>query len=207
MAAFTFTTLKQTIQDYLESDETTLVADLPIMIRQAEDRILTNAQMPNFRKNSALAMTSSSEYLTIPSDFLTSYSLSIDNTGYEFLLFKEVNFIREAYPLSTVEAAPRYYAIYDDTQFIVAPTPDANYAVELHYFYRPESITEAASGTSWLGTNAEATLLYACLLEVYIFQKGDGDMMAKYEERYESALAKLKLLGEGFNKTDAYRSG
>jgi len=203
--AFTYTTLKQAIQDYVVSDEATLVTNLPIIVKQAEDRILKNVQLPDFRKNSTGTMTSGNQYLGIPADFLSPYSLAIDNSGFEFLIFKEVNFVRTAYPVIAVTGASKYYAIFDSSFFLLGPTPDSNYATELHYFYRPASIVDAA--TSWLGTHAESCLLYGCLLEAYTFQKGDPDVMEIYEKRYKEALGELKVIAEGRNKTDSFRNG
>ena len=205
--AWTFTTLKTALQDYLETDETTFVNNLSNIITQAEDRILKSVQLPDFRKNSVGTTTSGVKYLSCPSDFLAPYSLAVDNSGYEFLLFKDVNFIREAYPSSSTTGIPKYYAQFDDENFILAPTPNANLNAELHYFYKPESITVSSSGTSWLGTNAESTLLYGCLVEAYTFLKGEPDIMQMYAARYDSAIEDLKLLGEGYNTTDSYRSG
>ena len=205
--AWTFTTLKQAIQDYTQNSETTFVNNLSVIITQAEDRILKSVQLPDFRKNSTGTTTSGNQYLTTPDDFLSPYSLAVDNTGYEYLLFKDVNFIREAYPQSSTQGVPKYYALFTDSSFILGPTPASNYTVELHYFYKPESITVASSGTSWLGDNAESTLLYGSLYEAYTFMKGDPDMMQLYAGRYEDALAKLKALGEGYSTTDNYRSG
>jgi hypothetical protein len=201
--AWTYTTLKQAIQDYVESDETTFVNNLDIIIKQAEDRILKEVQLPDFRRNVTGTLTASDQYLGAPTDFLSPYSLALDNSGSEFLLFKDVNFIREAYPTVSGEGVPKVYAIFDDDFFIVGPTPDANYQVELHYFHRPASIVDA--DTSWLGTNSESTLLYGCVVEAYRFLKGDGDLMAMYTESYMSALQNLKILGEARSKTDSYR--
>jgi len=205
--AWTFTTLKNALQDYLETTETTFVSNLPIIITQAEDRILKSVQLPDFKKNSTGTTTSGTPYLTAPLDFLAPYSLAVDNSGYEFLLFKDVNFIREAYPSSSTTGIPKYYGLFDAENFILAPTPNASLTAELHYFYKPESITTASSGTSWLGDNAESTLLYGCLVEAYTFLKGEPDLMQFYAGRYEDALAKLKALGEGYDTTDSYRSG
>jgi len=143
----------------------------------------------------------------MPSDFLAPYSLAVDNSGYEFLLFKDVNFIREAYPASTTEGIPKYYAVFDENTFILGPTPNANLTAELHYFYKPESITASSDGTSWLGTNAESALLYGSLIEAYTFLKGDSDMLNIYMTRYNEALEDLKNVGEGYDTTDSYRSG
>lgn len=205
--AFTYTTLKQVIQDYVESNETSFVNNLPTIIQQAEDRILKRCQLPDFRKNVTANMTSGNQYLAMPTDFLAPYSLAIDNSGYDYLLLKDVNFIRQAYPSSATSGAPKVYGIFSDTYFIVGPTPDSNYDVELHYFHKPESITVAASGTSWLGDNAESALLYGCLLEAYTYLKGDPDLMQLYSQRYEEAVVRLEELGEGYSTTDSYRSG
>jgi hypothetical protein len=205
--AFTFTTLKQTIQDYVESNETSFVNNLPTIITQAEDRILKRCQLPDFRKNVTASMTASNNYLAMPTDFLSPYSLAIDNSGYEYLLFKDVNYVREAYPDSTVTGVPKAYAIFSEDYFLIGPTPNSSFAVELHYFHKPESITTATSGTSWLGTNAETTLLYGCLVEAYTYLKGDADLMGLYAQRYEDAIQRLEELGEGYSTTDSYRSG
>tara|TARA_R100000149_G_C5823832_1_gene102077 strand:+ start:143 stop:784 length:642 start_codon:yes stop_codon:yes gene_type:complete len=205
--AWTYTTLKNAIQDYLETTETTFVNNLPVIIKQAEDRILKSIQLPDFRKNVTGSTTDGTPYLTMPSDFLAPYSLAVDNSGYEFLVFKEVSFIRESYPVATTEGIPKYYAIFDENTFILGPTPNANLTAELHYFYKPESITASSDGTSWLGTNSESTLLYGSLVEAYTFLKGDADMLNLYTARYEDALGKLKALGEGYDTTDSYRSG
>ena len=192
------------MQDYLESDEATFVTNIPIMVKQVEDRILESIQLSVFRKNVTGSLTSGDQYLAVPTDFLAPYSLALDDSGYDFLLFKEVHFIREAYPDESVEGTPKYYARFDDEFFIVGPSPDTNFAVELHYFYRPESIVTAE--TSWIGTNAESVLLYGCLVEAYTFLKGDADLLQLYEKQYMEALGKLKALGEGYNKTDSYRN-
>ena len=205
--AFTFTTLKAAIQNYVESDETTFVSNLPTIITQAEERILQSVQLPDFRKNATGTTTSSNEYLAVPSDFLSVYSIAIDNSGYEFLIQKDVNFIREAYPSASVTGIPKYYALFNEQTFLLAPTPNGALTAELHYFYKPESITVSSDGTSWLGTNAENALLYGCLVEAYTFLKGDADLMQLYATRYAEALEDLKALGEGYNTTDSYRSG
>ena len=205
--AWTFTTLKAAVQDYLETTETSFVANLPAIIRQAEDRILKSVQLPDFRKNSTGTTSNGNKYLQVPDGFLAPYSLAVDNGGYEFLLFKDVNFIREAYPVATDKGIPKYYGIFDSGNFILGPTPSSDLAVELHYFYRPDSITTAASGTSWLGTNAESTLLYGSIVEAYTFLKGEADLMQLYVGRYEEAIGNLKSLAEGYDTTDSYRSG
>ena len=205
--AFTFTTLKTAIQEYLESSETTFVTNLPLIITQAEERILRTVQLPDFRKNVTGTMSQGNPYLTMPSDFLASYSLAIDNSGYDYLVFKDVNFIREAYPVEATENVPKYYSIFDEDTFIIGPTPNANFATELHYLYEPESITVSSAGTSWLGTNAENALLYGCLVEGYTFLKGDGELLQWYQAKYDDAVMRLKSLGEGYDTTDNFRSG
>ena len=205
--AFTFTTLKTAIQDYLESTETTFVTNLPLIITQAEERILRTVQLPDFRKNVTGTMSQGNPYLTMPSDFLASYSLAIDNSGYEYLVFKDVNFMREAYPVEATENVPKYYSIFDEDTFILGPTPNANFATELHYLYEPESITVSGDGTSWLGTNAENALLYGCLVEGYTFLKGDGELLQWYQAKYDDSVMRLKSLGEGYDTTDNFRSG
>ena len=203
----TYAELKSLIQNYLENTESTFVTDLPQIIQQAENRILRTVKLPVFRKNVSGTLTSGNEYLATPTDFLSNYSLSFTSSSKQtFLLFKDVNFIREAYPNSATTSAPKHYAIFDNSSFIVGPTPDSNYTVELHYFYSPDSITAGAdSGTTWLSTNAKNTLLYGSILEGYTYMKGEPDLMALYEKRYEQALARLKELGEAENTRDQYR--
>ena len=202
--SWTYSSLSQALQDYLETDETTFVTNIPIIVQQAEDRILKQVQLPDFRKGTTGVTAANDEYLGIPSDFLAPYSLAVDNTGYEYLIHKEVNFIREAYPLNTTTGVPKYYSIFDDTYFLLGPTPNAIYTVQLHYFYKPTSIVTA--GSSWLGTHAEAALFSNCVHEAYVFLKGDPDLMAKYKEQADADLAALKLLAEGRNKMDSYRN-
>tara|TARA_R100000963_G_C4643089_1_gene106846 strand:+ start:1821 stop:2462 length:642 start_codon:yes stop_codon:yes gene_type:complete len=205
--AWTYTTLKSAIQDYLQTTDSDFVSTLPTIVTQAEDRLLKSIQLPDFRKNQTGTITQHNKYLSLPDSFLAPYSLAIDNSGYEFLLFKDVNFIREAYPVATTYGVPKYYAIFNESSIILGPSPTAEYTAELHYFYKPESITVASSGTSWLGDNAESSLLYGCLVEAYTFLKGDQDLMQLYATRYEAAIGELKELGEGYNTTDSYRSG
>ncbi len=205
--AFTYTTLKTAIQAYVESDEATFITNLPVIIKQAEDRILEKVQLPNFKKTDASATVNGTTTLAIPADFLAPYYLTIDNSGTVPLLFKELGFIREAYPVSTVKGAPKHYAILDDDTFVLGPTPDAAYPTDLYYFYRPTSIVDSGDGTSWLGTNAESALFSACLLEAYIFLKGDENLIATYAARADDAMKDLKTLGEGRLKTDVFRNG
>ena len=203
----TYSELKSLIQNYLQNTETTFVSDIPNIIKQAENRILQAIKLPDFRKNVTGALTSGNQYLSTPSDFLDNFSLSITNSNnQEFLLFKDVNFIREAYPNASTTSAPKHYDLFDDSSFIVGPTPDSSYVVELHYFYKPASITSGEdSGTTWLSVNATNALLYGSLLEGYIYMKGEVDMLNVYNESYSNAIARLKNLGEGENTTDQYR--
>jgi hypothetical protein len=205
----TYGELKQAIQDYTENDETTFVNNIPLMIRLAEERILKNVSLNLFQKNQFGNMTSGNEYLASPSDFLAPFSLSIDVSGdKEFLLFKDLDFVQSYTPDATTTGQPKYYAQFDVNNFIIAPTPDANYTVDIHYLYRPTSITAGAdSGTTWLSDNAELALLYGSLVEAYIFMKGEPQMMQLYEQRMQESMARLKNLGEGQETTDEYRKG
>tara|TARA_R100000995_G_C3456788_1_gene111009 strand:- start:40 stop:681 length:642 start_codon:yes stop_codon:yes gene_type:complete len=203
----TYSELKSLIQNYLQNTETTFVSDLPNLIKQAEERILKTVNLPVFKKNVSGTLTTGNQYLSTPSDFLDNFSLSYTNTNAQtFLLYKDVNFIREAYPNATTTGTPKHYALFDDTTFIVGPTPSSDFIVELHYFYRPASITAGTdSGTTWLSTNAINALLYGTLLESYVYMKGEPDLMVQYERRFLEALARLKNLGEGDNTVDTYR--
>mgnify|MGYP003646944938 FL=1 len=205
--AWTFTTLKSAIQDYTNNTESTFVSYLDEFIVEAEERIQKQVSLPFFRKNVSGNLTASNEYLTAPTDFLAPHSLAVDNDGYEMLLFKDVAFIREAYPSSSTTGIPKYYARFDEDSFIVAPTPSSNLTVELHYEYKPTSITTSTDGTSWLGTNAPDALLYGSLVEAYTFMKGEPDVMANYDKRFNEGISRLKVLGEGKNTKDNYRSG
>ena len=205
----TYGELKQAIQDYTENDETTFVNNLPLFIRLAEERILKSVQLNLFQKNQFGTMTTGNQYLAAPSDFLAPFSLSIDVGGdAEFLLFKDLDFVQTYTPDPTTTGQPKYYAQFDVDNFILAPTPNANYTVDIHYLYRPTSITAGAdSGTSWLSINAEISLLYASLIEAYTFMKGDPNLMQMYNQRYMEGIARLKNLGEAQETIDEYRYG
>ena len=207
--SFTFTTLKTAIQDYTQNTEATFVADLSIIIQQGEDRIIKSVELPNFRKNVTGTFTSGNQYLETPSDYLYPFSLAVldDSNNYSYLLNTDVSFIREAYPSASTTGTPKHYAQFDDTTFIVGPSPSSNLNAELHYYYVPQSITASSDGTSWLGTNAPELLLYASLIEAYTFMKGEPDVMANYEKRFQEALQRLTLLSDGYNRKDAYRDG
>jgi hypothetical protein len=210
------TALYNAIQAYTENTEADFVTNLPVFVQQAEQRIYNSMQFPSIRKNMTGSTSSGNKYLGCPDDFLAVYSLAvIDATGaYEYLLNKDVNFIRQAYPQPTDEAIPRYYALFgsqsnapNELTFILGPTPDATYGVELHYYYYPESITVAASGQTWLGDNFDSVLLYGSLVEAYTYMKGEPDMMTLYNQKFMEALALAKRLADGMERQDAYRSG
>ena len=212
-----YTELRDAIEAYTENTEANFIAEIPTFVRQAEQRIYNSVQFPSLRKNVTGVVQSGNKYLSAPEDFLAVYSLAvIDGTGaYEYMLNKDVNFIRQAYPVPTDTGLPRYYALFGPTvssgtitnevSFILGPTPDANYAVELHFYYYPESIVDA--GTSWLGDNFDSVLLYGSLVEAYTYMKGEQDMMGLYNQKYMEALALAKRLGDGMERQDAYRSG
>ena len=277
-----YTQLKTAIEDYTQNYETTFIANLPVFVEQAEQRIYNSIQFPSLRKNATGLLTANNKYLSCPSDYLASYSLAVYNvatptasgtaglytvtvssaagialqqyvsgtgigTGayvvaisgttitlsvvnsgavsgvinfqsdFLYLLNKDVNFIRQAYPGPTATGTPQYYALFGPTvsgsaitnelTFILGPTPDIAYYAELHYYYYPESITVASSGQTWLGDNFDTVLLYASLVEAYTFMKGETDMMTLYNQKFVEALALAKRLGDGLERQDAYRSG
>ena len=210
-----YAALVTAISDYTENTFST--TDMNTFIQQAEQRVYNTVQFPSLRKNVTGSVTVNNKYLSCPSDYLSSYSLAvIDAAGvYTFLLNKDVNFIREAYPQPTDTAIPKYYALFGPTvtssaisnelSFILGPTPDATYSAELHYYYYPESITTAL--TTWLGDNFDSVLLYGALVEAYTYMKGEADMVALYDGKYKEALMLAKRLGDGLERSDAYRSG
>jgi hypothetical protein len=221
-----YAALSAAIQDYTQNYETEFVANIPVFIQQAEQRIYNSVQFPSLRKNVTGSVSASNKYLSCPNDFLSVYSLAVItgvtggnlNTGsYEYLLNKDVNFIRQAYPSPNDTGTPKYYALFgptvsgavisDELSFILGPTPDAAYDVELHYYYYPESITVASDGQTWLGDNFDTVLLYGSLVEAYTFMKGEQDMLALYDGKYKEALMLAKRLGDGLERSDAYRSG
>ena len=204
--AFTFTTLKTAIQDYTDNTESTFVSQLTRFILNSEERILKECQLDDFRKNVTGTVTQSVKFLTKPTDFLSPFSLSVVNSSNnEFLEYKHSTFLQDYTPDPTTTGVPRYYGDWDENSFIVAPTPDGSYAAELHYFYRPQSITASDDGTSWLGTNAELCLLYGSLMEAYTFMKGEPDLLSLYNSRFQESLQWLKNLGEGDQTRDEYR--
>ena len=214
-----YTALTDAICDYTQNFESDFVANIPLFVQQAEQRIFNTVQFPSIRKNVTGSVSANNKYLSCPTDFLSAFSMAVvDADGrFEYLLNKDVNFIRQAYPTPTSTGLPRYYALFgptvagatisDELSFILGPTPDAAYSVELHYYYYPESISVAADGQTWLGDNFDTVLLYGSLVEAYTFMKGEADMLALYDGRYKEALALAKRLGDGLERSDAYRSG
>jgi hypothetical protein len=207
--SFTYAQLKTAIQDYTENTESSFVTHLPDFIRASEDRIFKLVDLEVFRKNATSTLTSSDPYLSVPTDYLSSFSLSLTNgSSKQFLLQKDVNYLQEYNPNPATTGTPKYYAFFDIDNFILAPTPDSNYAVELHYYYRPASLTAGAdSGTTWLSENAPNALLYGSLVEAYIYMKGEQDMLGMYEKQFQEALSRIKDLAEARENSDAYRRG
>ena len=219
----TYTELVAAIQSYTENYEQEFVANIPVFVRQTETRIYNAVQLPSIRRNSTGTLLTGNKYLTAPNDFLAVYSMAvIENYGtatetYHYLLNKDVNYIRAAYPTPADTGLPQYYAIFgpqvtsnvttDELSFIFGPTPDDAYTLELHYYYYPESITTAADGRTWLGDNYDPALLYGSLREAYLFMKGEQDLIANVEAKYNEAMGELKRLGDGMERQDAYRSG
>jgi hypothetical protein len=208
--AWTYTTLTQSIQDWTDNAETTFVAEIPFFIMNAEERIFKSVDLEYFRKNVSGTFTSGNKFLAVPSDYLSSFSLAfVDASGNtNFLLQKDVSFIQQYNPGgNSTTGNPKYYAPFDVETFIVSPTPDSAYTAELHYFYRPASITTDDSGTTWIGTNASDALLYGSLVEAYTFMKGEADVIKMYSDRYMEALSRLKNYAEGIEDIDAFRAG
>jgi len=209
-----YATLLSTIQAYAENDfpdtpgsgGLTSTEQIDTFIKQAEKRIYNSVELPNFRKNQVGNFTASNRFLTVPTDWLATYEISVvDADGkYNFLSNRETNFLRESFPDPTVEGLPQYYAIFDDTTLVVGPVPDASYVTEMHYFYQPESIVTAS--TTWLGDNFDQVLLYGALLEAATFMQSPEDVIVVYKGRYDEAFGALKILGEGKNRSDNYRN-
>jgi hypothetical protein len=217
-----YATLFETIKGYVENDfpnqdwtssagnstvTLTGTEQINTFIQQAEQRIYNSVQLPVFRKNVTGLVTTGNKYLNVPTDWLATFSLAVIHPVTQiqtFLLNKDVEFIREAYPPPDVLGTPQYYAIFDNTTFILGPTPDAGYNMELHYFGYPVSIVTA--GTSWLGDNFDQVLLYGSLIEAYTFMKGEADVLGQYSKRYDESILLLKQLGEGKDRQDTYRT-
>ncbi len=215
----TYTELVAAIESYAQNYEADFVANIPLFIKQAEMRVYNTVLIPALRKNVTGVTTLGNKYLSCPSDFLSVLSIAvIDGDGnYEYLLNKDVNFLRAAYPNPNIMGMPGYYALFgptvvsstptDELSFMMAPTPDDAYNVELHYYYYPESITEAADGRTWLGDNYDPVLLYGALVEAIIYMKGEEDMVKYYQTKYGEALQQLIRLGGALERGDAYRDG
>jgi hypothetical protein len=205
--------LRQAIKDYTENFEQTFDDNIPRFVKQAEHRIYNTVQFPSLRKNVTGVTSPANKYLACPNDFLSVYSLAVINNGqYTYLLNKDVNYIREAYPSPSDTGLPKVYALFGpqyssptELSIILGPTPNLAYSMELHYFFYPESIVDA--GTSWLGDNFDPVLLYGSLREAYLFMKGEPDLIANVEQKYAEALGQAKRLGDGLERQDAYRSG
>lgn len=206
--------LSAAIQEYCQSTETSFVANIPTFVKQAEKRIYNMVQFPALRKNVTGTTAANNRYLACPDDFLAPYSLAVilADGSYEYLLNKDVNFIRESYPTPTSTGVPAYYALFGprsdnatELTFLLGPTPNNVYTMELHYFFYPSSIVD--TGTSWLGDNFDPVLLYGSLVEAYTYLKGDPDLQTQYENKYKEAILLAKRLGDGMERQDAYRSG
>ena len=209
MAGFTYSGLKTSIQNYLDSTESTFTSTLDTFIQTAEERILKSVELPVFRKNVNGNLTSGNTYLSMPDDFLSPYSLALidGSNNYSYLLLKQVSFIRDYTPAAATTGKPLYYSQFDENSFLVAPTPDSNYSVELHYNYRPASLTTVGdSNQSWLSENAPNAMLYGSLVEGAVFLKQTPDVVGLYECKFQEALATLKLLGEFKNVRDEARN-
>ena len=208
--SFTYLQLKDAVKAYTEYEETSFVNNIPLFIRLSEERILKNVQLSLFRKNATAQTSASVQYIKVPSDFLAPFSLSMTGTDGDkfFVDFKDPSFVQSYTPDPTTTGLPKYYCVFDVDNFLMAPTPNAAFTAELHYYYRPESLTAGSdSGTSWLSENAEMTLLYGALIEAYIYMKREQDIMAYYDKRFQESLLPLKMLGEAKETTDEYRTG
>jgi hypothetical protein len=210
----TYTDLVTAIKQITENAETTFVSSIPMFVKQAENRIYNTVLFPALRKNVTGVMTSGNKYVQCPADFLATSALAVvDSAGaYEYLINKDVNFIRQAYPTPTSTGLPQYYALFGprsdserELTFILGPTPNADYTLELHYFYYPSSIVDA--GASWLGENFDSVLLYGALVEAAIFMKAEADIYMAYDSKFKEALELARRLGEGLERSDTYRTG
>jgi hypothetical protein len=202
---WTYATLVQAIKDYTEYDETTFSANIDNFIQSAEERIFYAVDLEDFRKNATGTMTATNKYLTAPTDFLAPFSLMITSSGSKVILLnKDVEYLQEYNPTEAT-GIPKYYALFDKDNFLIAPVPNAAFSAEIHYYYKPASITTGA--TTWLGDNAIEALLYGSLVEAYTFMKGENELLNTYNQRFIEALTRLKNYGEGRENDDAYRDG
>ena len=202
-----YTELIASVQTYTQNSEATFVAELPTFVKQMEDRVYHMIQFPVLRKSQEGTLTASNRFLTMPTDFISVDSLAVidGSSDYHYLLDKDVNFLREAFPATGTDDLPRFYGLWDQASVIVAPTPDAGYSVILYYFYKPESLVTA--GTTWLADENEAVVLYGTLVEAYTWMKGEPDLLQLYDTKFKEALVKAKELGDGKLRRDSYRSG
>ena len=207
----TYTGLVNAIQAFTEVNETTFVDNIPTFVQDTERLVNNTVQLPAFRKNVTGSATANFPYLTLPSDFLATFSVAVMNTdeplipnNYRYMLNKDVNYIREMFPYPAVTGVPQYYALFDNNTYILGPTPDVNYDIELHYFAYPTSIVTA--GATWLSTNYPNVLLYGAMTEAYLFLKGEADVLQAYQAKFQEAMAPLKQLGDGKDRQDAYRT-
>ena len=201
-----YATLTELVKRYCENEETSFVANIPSFVKLAEQRIYNSVLLPVLRRNRTGALTQGNRYMTLPTDWLATYSLALVTPVtlvQTYLLNKDVEFVREAYPSPSSTGMPKYYSQYDENTLLLGPTPDIAYQIELHYFYYPESIVTA--GTTWLGDNFDSVLLYGALREAYLYMKGEQDMVNYYEQKYQEGLGLLKELGETKNSRDLYR--
>lgn len=203
--------LVNAISAFTEVNEQTFLDNIPTFVQDTERLVNNTVQLPAFRKNVTGSATANFPYLTLPSDFLATFSVAVMNTdeplvpnNYRYMLNKDVNYIREMFPYPAVTGVPQYYALFDNNTYILGPTPDVNYDIELHYFAYPTSIVTA--GSTWVSTNFPNVLLYGALAESYIFLKGENDLIQTYQAKFEQAMAPLKQLGDGKDRTDAYRT-
>jgi len=208
MTAWTYTTLVQAIKDFTQYDETTFNTNIPTFIQNAEERILFAVDLTSFRKNQTGNLTSGNKYLAVPSDYISAFSLSVTSgESKTFLLQKDVEYLQEYNPTDAT-GIPKYYAVFDINTFIIAPVPSSSLPAELHYYYRPQSLTATSgSDTTWISNYAQEALLYGSLVEAYIFMKGEPDLITLYDKRLNESLARLKNFGEGREDIDAYRDG
>lgn len=200
-----YSTLVSLLQDYTQNSSSEFVAAIPDIVQLAEDRIYQTVQIPALKQNSTSNFIQGNKYLATPVDFLAAYSMAVKTPAgvYNYMLEKDVGYINEAFPNQAVTGIPRFYALFNDSAFVVAPAPSSFFEVELHYFYEPPSIVTA--GTSWLGDNVESVLFYGALVEAYTYMKGENDLVALYRQRYDESLGRLKVLGEGMDKRDNFR--
>jgi len=205
--SFTLATLKTAVQDYLQVSETTFTTQLPTFIKEAENRVLNMVQLPNQRKNVQATLTADNRFLATPTDFYAPFSLAVIKTNsYDYLDFKHASFIKEYSPDSTTTGQPKYYSQFDDTSFELAPIPDEAYTIELHYLYKPASLTSGSdSGTTVLSSDYPDALLYGTLVEGAIFLKEPPDVIGQFEARFKEAVGRMKNLSEGRGTRDEYR--